>query len=192
MASLASTVVICTEEKRTPWEFAGPTSIYACNIRGTRRWTAKWSERGVVDGRRTTSAASPTVNQREKNFPMRGNDDESRKKRAGGRREKRDVGRTRRVFRRQAASELCAPAKGVSRQPEGVTPAYSYAGNGGRRKRRGRETRRRFYGTRLVRMITSQRDLWKMCTSKVLSNLFLLVGEKVSIILEWKFWTGDT
>lgn len=109
MASLASTVVICTGEKRTPWEIAGPTGIYARNIRGTRRWTVKWSESGVVDGQRTTSAASPTVNQREKDFPMRGNDDESRKKkRAGGRREKRDVGRTRRVFRRQAASELCA------------------------------------------------------------------------------------
>lgn len=39
---------------------------------------------------------------------------------------------TRGVFRQPAS--FVHQAKGVSRQPEGVTPAYSYAGNGGRRK----------------------------------------------------------
>lgn len=52
---------------------------------------------------------------------------------------KRDVGGHTRSF--PAGSELCARAKGVSRQPEGVTPAYSYAGNEGN----SRERRTRFY-----------------------------------------------
>lgn len=56
--------------------------------------------------------------------------EEEEEEEPGGRWEKRDVGGHTRSF--PAGSELCAA--GVSRQPEGVTPAYSYAGNGGRRK----------------------------------------------------------
>lgn len=52
---------------------------------------------------------------------------------------------TRGVFRQPAS--FVHRAKGVSRQPEGVTPAYSYAGNGGRRKLESGGTRNtpRFY-----------------------------------------------
>lgn len=46
---------------------------------------------------------------------------------------------------RRRARELCALTKGVSRQPEGVTPAYSQAGSEKRRKRRTRDTSS-FYG----------------------------------------------
>ena len=62
-----------------------------------------------------------------------------------------------------ATSELCALAKGVSRQPEGVTPAYSYAGSDERRKRRGRETRRRFCGKRDDN-VAAAGTAWKMCS----------------------------
>lgn len=48
---------------------------------------------------------------------------------------------------RRRVSELCALTEGVSRQPEGVTPAYSQAGSEKRRKRRTRDTSS-FYGTR--------------------------------------------
>lgn len=41
---------------------------------------------------------------------------------------------------RRRVSELCALTEGVSRQPEGVTPAYSQAGSEKRRKRRTRDT----------------------------------------------------
>lgn len=73
---------------------------------------------------------------------------DGRRRRRGGRWEKRDVGGHTRSF--PAGSELCARAKGVSRQPEGVTPAYSYAGNEG-------NSRGRAFTKPLVRPITSRR-----------------------------------